>query len=620
MKIATALSSLDFGNLGTFTIWDDFGNKELVPLPDTVNTLVKGPDFPMWRRGDFSRLYVLGGHTDNLVFTEHKWLLRIGINAPSAPFVTPGPPIENQVGVVAAAGGGLTGSCVFAFRFLDTLHFRRSPLGAASPAVVLAGQGATFSNVPAAPVPADPCVNKIEIYVSVDGGLFRHWATRDIGAATFTVNETTTGEAYTEELTQYPKLAFGDLNLDRMFSAGDPRHPERIYVSQVGNPEEYTGLFLTTKNGEPVIGLKNIGGSTIYVQCPNSCYYIQGFNEADLVMKTLKPKIGGFGQRTIALVGDVALIPTQLGWYRCDGTSMVPIGVGDWDSTWRKSVDGIERPSYENGFAVTDYASGVIRFVAQNLVAQRSENPAIIGFPTFETNTYWVVNFAGLVPELGGSGRADLSFDLVGGYMHTTAAFLYDPDAKVGALYTGNYIGDILIENQAGKVDRTDDGAGGTAPIPKRFIIHTPHYGIGPVASDDDAFQVTDAWMNYQCENLESTIGIYAGNEYAWQAADLNAQTYKAPEEYAVPAGRSGPADFTVSNSYVPRDMFLISSLAQSTGSCVSMRLTVTQSEDAQNPNQRQTIDQRSEVVFNGWGFVAEPGVERQPIGPYIPD
>lgn len=601
MKIATALSSASFGSLGTFTVWDDAGNKELIPLPDTVNTLSKYTDFPSWRRGDFSRTYVLGGHTDNLVFTEHKWLLRIGINAPSAPIVTPGPPIENQVGVVAAAGGGLSGQASVALRFLDSLHFRRSPLGAASPAFTLAGQGATFTNVPGAPVPGDPCVDKIEIYVSIDGGLFRHWATRDIGAPTFTVNETTTGEAYSEELTMYPKLAFGDMNMDRMFSAGDPRHPERLYVSQVGNPEEYTGLFLSTKNGEPIIGIKNIGGSTIYVQCPNSCYYVQGFNEGDLIMKILKPQIGGFGQSTIALVDDVGMIPTQRGWFRCDGTSMVPIGDGEWVDTWRKSAR-LRRSSYSNGFSATDYVSGVVRFFPQD-----GFSPEIIGYPAGLNNNYWVFSIAGLVPEIGGSGQADLSFDSYATNGPTCAAMLYDPDSEIGAFYTGDVFGDIVVENQTSNLTETT----------RTFIVHTAHPALGPVASDDDAFTITDAFIDFLCERHNVTMGVYAGNDFAWQAGELNVPFgFKAPEEFAVPAGVAIPADPSIDNPYVPRDIWLQPNLAKSAGSSVSLRLTAMIGPDTLVPSHNQ-IEQRAPVVFYGWGVVANTGTDNRPLGSY---
>ncbi len=629
MKIATALSSASFGNLGTFWVWDDQANTESIPLPETVNTLIDQPDFPSWRRGNFSRTYVLGGHTTNLVFTEHKWLLRMSINAPSAPIVPP-VAIENQVSVVASGAAGLTGSCSFALRWLDTLHHRRSPLSAASAAIALVSQGVTFANVPNGPVPADPCVDAVEIYVSVDGGLYRHWATRDIGASTFTVNETTTGEAYTDELTPFPKLGFGDMANDCLFAAGDPRHPERVYVSVVGQPEEYGGLYIPTRNGERVIGLKNIGGSTIYVQCPNSSYYIQGFGAGDLVMRVLKPRIGGFGQRSIVHVDDVALIPTQRGWYRCDGTSMVPIGVGDWDETWRKCVAGSNRTLYEGGFSVIDYVSGVVKYIAPSPTDESSAAPDIIGFPRSgqvigpttlnSVNNYWVINMAGLIPDIGGPGMADLTFDLVNGYKHTCAQMLYDPDASVGALYTGTSGGDIMLENQDGKVDRSNDGIGGDVLIPKTFLLHTSHERIGPVADREDSFQTTDIWANYQCENLESTIGVYAGNEFAWQAATPNTANLAPTEVYTIPMGREfPPVSSGMVNPFVARDKYKIPSLAKSPGSCVSLRLTVVQSAD--DPGSfLAPLEQRSEVVFTGWGYVAEPGTERRPIAPGNPE
>lgn len=619
MKIATALSAAAFGSAGTFTVWDDFGNEENVQLPETVNTLNLGPDFPSWRRGNFTRTYILGGHTDNLVFTEHEWLLRIGINAPSGPIVA-APATGNEVGIAASGAAGLTGECSVALRFLDSLHFRRSPLGAASPAITLANQGLTFTNLPLELVPNDPCVDSIEVWVSVDGGLFRHWATRDIGSATFTVNETATGEAYTDELAQYPKLKFGDMMNDRMFSAGDPRHPERVYVSQLGNPEEYGGLYIPTRNGEQVIALKNIGGSTIYVQCPNSCYYIQGFGASDLVMRVLKPKIGGFGQRSIAQVDDIALIPTQRGWYRCDGTSMVPIGVGEWDETWRRCVSNpTNRPTYEAGFSVTDYVSGVVKFYG-------SVQPEILGLPLEDEDGVqifpytWVVNIGGLVPEIGGNGLADLSFDTTvsaGGI--TCAAMLYEPGASVGALYSGDVDGNVYIENQARLTDKTGATAAATP-----CVIHTQHHIAGPVGEDQDAFTFTDLVAWYQCEYLASTLGVYSGNEFAWQGCQAAVQNLRGigmtpSESFDIPAGYAEPPN-TVSAAYVPRDRVSKQSLAKSTGAAISIRVTVVLDSDDPQPvtDNANPVEQRSLFVFSGWGFVAKAGTDRRPFGQYI--
>lgn len=628
MKIATALSPATYGSAGTFNVWDQAGNKELVPLPETVNTLDQKPDFILWRRGNFSRTYVLGGHTDNLVFTEQMWLLRMGINAPSGPIVTSAP-VENQVGIAASGAAGLTGSCSVALRFLDSLHSRRSPLGAASPAVVLAGQGMTFTNLPTAPVPNDPCVDSIEVWVSVDGGLFRHWATRDIGATTFTVNETATGEAYTSELAQLPKLGFGCMANDRGFYAGDPRHPERVYISELGQPEEYGGLYIPTRNGEPVIGLKNVGGSTIYVQCPNSSYYINGFGPSDFVMRVLKPTIGGYGQDSIAELDEIVVFPTQRGWFRFDGTSMVPIGVGDWDETWRGIVgDAFQRPLYEAGFSATDLVSGVIKFFTTASPAYQigSRNPSIYGMP-MSLNYSWVFAIDGLVPTIPGDGRANLSFDGIPDVTVTAAAMLFDPGASSGMFYSahsaGSDSGVIVLENQPGKIDRglTDEG------VPLTFIFHTPHHIAGPVADAGDAFQFTDFWAIYQCEYLASVLGVFAGNEFGWQYTPVGGTVgQSAPEQFSVAAGYSeAPA---VPTAYVARDRVKRQSLARSTGSSISIRLTVVQEIDDPVPNgewdppssNNTPAPQRALVAFTGWGYVAKDGEDRRTFGLYTSD
>jgi hypothetical protein len=616
MLIATALN-------GILSVFNRAGSNVLIPLPDEVDTTVDNPDFVGWNRNRFVRTYIVGGHSNNLVFTEHKWALRMGIRAPSCPFVTPGPPAQNECGVVAAAAPGLTGSVRFAFRWLDTLHARRSPLSAASQAIPLANQGVTFSGVPDAPVPDDPCVDAIEVWASVDGGLFRHLATRDIGVPTFTVNEALTGEAY--DTTQlFPKVAFGDMANDRFFAAGNLVHPDRVYISALGNPEEYQGLYIPTRNGEPVTGIKNIGG-TIYVQCRTSCYYIQGFGASDITMKLLKGKIGGYGQKSIILLDDVALIPAQRAWFRCDGTSMVPTGGGVWDDTWRKTVaDPNRRPCYEGGFGVADLVSGVVKFLPAHPTGSQNDDPDIIGFPSGAVNSYWIINIAGVVPDIGGQGQADLSFDNVNGGVHTCAAMLFDPDATIGELYTGTAEGDILLENQVGNVDKQTIASVET-DIPITYIVHTPHPIIEPAFSDDDSSQVTDICVFFQCENLPATLGVYAGNEFAWQAGAPSTlavpapNTFLAPEVFTIPAGRKiPPAAGGFQNAYVPRDRFVVQSLQKSPGTCVSIRLTVTQTVDRASEVTLGSIHQRSEVVFYGWGFIAQPGQERRPLAVFV--
>ena len=311
------------------SIFDDQGNVEALSLPDSCKALSfpSRPSFETWVKGDRTRTLIVGAHTDNLVFTEHKWILRQGITAPTYDLIV-GAPIENQVGL-ATSGTGLTGNCIFALRWMDSLHGRRSPLSGNSPAMVLVNQGIEFTNVPARPVPEDACVDKIEVWVSVDGGLFRLWAEIDAGATNFTINSPSVGEAETETLTAIPYGTMNALYRDRQAVAGDPRNPDRVYFSASEDPENYAGLYISTKQGESVIVLFVVR-DTLVVQCQNIHYYIQGYDENDLTMNILET-VGGLGHHTVTFWNDMAVIPGTLDWYMCNGVSMIPLGTGIFD-------------------------------------------------------------------------------------------------------------------------------------------------------------------------------------------------------------------------------------------------------------------------------------------------
>lgn len=602
---------------GDTVLFDLDADSEVLRAPQGASVVDNFADFVNWRRGSFCRTYIFGAHTANMVYTEQEALLRMFIRPPSCPIVNSAVPVNNECGVVVAAGPGLTGSCIVALRWFDSLHNRRSPLSAVSPAIVLANQGVTFYAAPSVPRPDDDYVDTLEVWVSVDGGLFRHWDSIDIGVASFTVNETATGEAYTTELTELPICAFGDMANDRLFTAGDPKNPQLIYISEASAPEEYSGLSIPTRFGEPVIGLKNLGG-TIYVQCPASSYYIQAFGPTDFVMRPLKPKIGGFGQATIVLFDDIGLIPTQRGLYVCNGTSMVPLGEGVWAETWRRTVsDPLRRAPYEGGFAVADFVAGVIKFKPRPPMVDSGEltTPKIIGYPDDHENDYWVWPFEGIVPEAGGAGQANLTFDQNNGSPHTCAAMLYDPDSSVGALYTGDEDGNILLENQAHKVDKKDVATVETA-VALRFLFHTPHHIIGQIGNADDSFKTTDVGVILQNENLAGTLGTYTGNEFAYMTGVQNSPNFGPVESFTIPAGREEPPDVATENALVPRDRFVKQDLQRGAGTCVSVRVTITQ--DADDPGAGTgDVEQDSEVAFTGWFFIASDGSEKRPLAPW---
>lgn len=593
------------GYVGGFSFFDEFGNIQTVEIPGTP--LAKDgarPAFCTWKRGDKTRTYILGQIEENLMATEQKYLLRMNIQAPSGDWVNSGVPIENQVGIVAS-GTGLTGACIFYRRFVDSLHNRRSPLSGPSMTLNLVNQGVSITNAENGPEPADFGVDQMEIWVSQDGGLPRYLATRDIGAPAFLVNEDVTGEAETDSMIPYPLLKFAVLANDALFAAGDPRFPNLLYVSFSGNPEEFTGITIPTRNGEAIIGLASIGGSTVYVQCQNSSYYVQGFDESDLVMRILEPNIGGLGHHLIGMVHDMAVVLTQLGWYLCTGTSLIPFAMDRLGNTWRKTVDYRTLGRSPGGFVAMDYVSGTIKYLPDGEL-----QPRIFGFPRSDSNdelfgsTYWVIGVEGLSPDAG-PGDAPLSFDTRIGF-DTCAAMLTAPQQLIGDFYTGDVEGNVYIENVGGAVD---------ADLAIQFIVHGHQHQMGEIAEESDAFKVSKIWPIFQCERFDTSLKVYAGDDFAWQTI--------SPKEFLIPAGilyKADPVDL-LQRLKVPRSQKIQS--PEVAGSCVSMRLSMLQDaaivingadEEFGDGSIRSQVAQ---IVVYGWGVAWLGGHENRPFAYY---
>lgn len=590
------------GLVGQFSFFDEFGNIVNVDVPGNVLSTGRRPSFSTWKRGDKTRTYILGQIQENIMATEHKYVLRMNIQAPSGPWVNSAVPIENQVGIVAS-GTGLTGECIFYRRFVDSLHNRRSPLSGPSPALTLVNQGVSIVNAEEGPTPADFGVDQMEIWVSQDGGLPRYLATRDIGAPSFLVNEDVTGEAETDPMVPYPLLRYGVLANDALFAAGDPRFPNLLYVSFSGNPEEFTGITIPTRNGEEIIGLASIGGSTVYVQCQNSSYYVQGFDESDLIMKILEPNIGGLGHHLIGPVHDLALVLTQLGWYLCTGTSLIPFAMDRFGNTWRRTVDYRTLGRNPGGFVAMDYISGVIKYLP-DLGLQ----PSILGFPAGSSagldysSTYWVVGVEGLSPD-SGPGDAPLSFD-VRVDPDTAAAMLTAPGQLIGDFYTGDAFGKVYIENVPGEIDDQS---------PIQAVFHGHQHQMGEIAEESDAFKVSKVWPLFQCDRFVTTLEVFAGDDFAWQNV--------TPRTFTIPAGilfNPAVAD-PLQRAKVPRSQKIQS--PETAGSCVSIRLSLLQEtsipivEPGLNEIEGSFVKaQVAQFVVYGWGVAWLGGHENRPF------
>lgn len=516
---------------------------QTVKPPQGVKTLPlpNRPSFATFVRGSTTRTFIAGGHTDNLVFTENKWLLRMGIRAPSCPLVL-GAAVENEVGLTTS-GTGLTGNCIFALRWVDSLHVRRSPLSDLSPAINLVNQGVAFTNAPLYPIPADPCVDGLEVWVSVDGGLFRHLTTIDAGTSSFTVNETSLGEAETETTEDFPVCKINAIYHDRQALAGDDRHPDRVYFSASEDPENYAGLYISTRNGEPVIGLFVVR-DTLVVQCPNIHYYIQGYDENDLTMNILET-VGGLGHHTVPFWNDMAVIPGTLDWYMCNGVSMVPLGVGIFDETWRRSLAAFDYKT--TAWAATDNLAGIVKLCV------RDQSVDIYGYPETNPQTIysdWVLDLR------GGSPKLMFDTSLID---RCCGAILGLPGYVNQKYYSADISGKVYEENMVNAQD-------GDSPI--SHILHTAHNVVVEPADDSDCVRFVKGWVIVSNELAEIVFNIYAGNEYAWRA--------ETPNDTLTLASQLATRAITGNTQYLVANDRKIMPLNRCSGSAISLKITCT--------------------------------------------
>lgn len=559
----TAPASATVGLSGKLFVFDLASSTEM-PLPDNL-TITRGrASFASWVRGEITRKYICGAASDNLVFTENKAVYRLGIQAPTGALTNTAAPVNSQIGYQASGAAGITGSVIPYLRFFDRKNGRRSPLSGPGAAITLTNQGLSFSAVPSGPNRSDTGVSHVEVWVSVDGGLPRFYYRRDIGVSSFSGNPTTLGEAETEDIAELPVCSMNAIYHDRHVMAGDGSNPDRVYFSNQEDPETYGGLYLSTRNGEPVIGLAVVR-DVLIIQCPTIHYYVQGYDETDLTMNVLEPYIGGLGHHTITYWNDVAVIPGTLGWYLCTGVSMQPIGDGIFDETWRKSI--LENDYRTNSWATTDMNSGLVKLNIRN------QGVSIYGFPT-SVYTEWVLDLRGGV---------NLMFDTCA-FDRSAGATLANPGYYTPQLYSAGADGRIYLEN----VQYARDGSSNI-----EHVIHTPHKVVVEPIDPADCVRFVKGWAIVSNEFAAITVGVYAGNEYAWRQV--------APSDsIAMPAQLVEQTVGASSYYYVANDRKL-QPLNKCSGSAVSMRITCT-NEGQSPPVELASKPAYGAFFFKGWG------------------
>lgn len=475
-------------------------------LPSGVNAVRQLPSFAIFNDAAKSRLYATGGWTDNLLFTEDLRLRRLTIPAPTNELIGGG--TGNQVAVALAAGPGITSTVIPYIRWVDSIHGRRSPLSGPGPTLSPANQQIAYSNLPTT---APEGVTDIEFWEGRDGNSPRYVATRNLGCTSFThaVPTLSLGEAETTSFTRFPRCKMNAIWHDRHVLAGDDRYPNRIYFSELNEPERYAGFFLRTRKGERVVALISTRDHLI-VCGAHSMYLVTGYTEDDIAMEILEPRIGCLNHQAVAHPHGQTIIPSQKQPYLLVGTSLHPIGK-DYQDTWRREIRD-HRLDYEEAFAVDDPGESVyMLFVGSHSLAI---DPRAI---PQTLRAQWVLDYQPLlVEEGGGYGQPNLSIDAQV-RTYTAAAVLDVPGGRGGHLFLGANDGHIRWGNVTSNHDDDGDAFG------KTWVIRTGHYYW-----DEEGGDPTDGWLypafwNFmQSEERPYSINLYLGDEQARQQYQPN--------------------------------------------------------------------------------------------------
>lgn len=400
-------------------------------LPSGVRGIRRRPSWATYNQGGSSRTYGVGGFTSNILVDEHFRCLKQGI---PAPVVVPS--------VAAAAGPGRTGDAIFYWRFVDTLGGRIGPLSAPSTTVAMANQSSLATSLPT--TCPDSSVDAIQQLCSMDGALPRVEWTRQLGATSVTSDVATSalGEAAPDDFTEMPSGIMNAIGLnDVQIVAGNQQYPERAFLSSLGEPEHYEGVYVQTE-GEAITGIFTHDKS-VFLGSKKRIYVFTGFAGTDIQRDVAKPDIGLLGFHGIRNCHGKVIVPTTQGIYMYTG--LWNFLMDDRQSEWAREY-ATYRAQYEAAGSLFDPIRNVYKFGP----VPHSEFDAVY--------VYWVLDLEKLIPELEATDfRRPAWRNDVRARLDMTSTVWELPSSGLPEVVTGSNDGYLRKDNVAADLDDDAD-------------------------------------------------------------------------------------------------------------------------------------------------------------------
>jgi hypothetical protein len=481
-----------------------------VDIPAAVSTLPVAPSFATHRR----RIYIAGMFSNLLVFAEDEKAYKAGIEAPtSAP-------------TVVAGTGTVVDACLCYISFVQKIEALDVAESNLSPATILDldGEGRTWT-LPTSTL--DPHVTHIRGYVSANGDLPRRAFEVTVGTPEFTEDVQTStlalhpayynnGSDEVDDNGVPPYGKYIKIFNKRLFLAGDPQHPYRVWYSELDRPTAFgPDSFFDTRDKKAVTGL-GINGGKLIVFCASSTHVLQGWTDGS----------EGFAP-------DMRLDPIMDGIGCISHHSIVDIN----NRLWYAAADGVR--VYDGGFTymmkdlrsywATNYAADVASYRQAVAVDDKINHCYVLLIPQTSGGAFhYVGNYLDTDPAVGGSGlQPAWSVDTKARTEYTVGSLV--DENGIQHWYSGGSDGYVRLNDVA--TDADDDGDSDA----KLIDIITKHYVYGqPGLTVDEGKSLTRFFTQIESESQGHTVSVYAGPEAAgdqlnpnWtQSPAANASTY----------------------------------------------------------------------------------------------
>lgn len=453
-------------------------------VPTEVTPVANKPSFSKYRRttiisGRFDRGVTYRDDIDDFFQT--------GILAPAA------------APVLAFSGGGTInnpqiGYYTFVHKSGTTLILESGPSPASTTVTPVNSLQMDWSAIAA--TSPDDRVTHVRLYRADGSNSARYVTELTLGTTVYT--DSSTNLALGAQLTTAggvpPYTLYNCTYKKRMYYAGDPDYPNRVWYSEQENPESVDALnFFVTTSGEAITGLGALG-DTLAIFTINTTDVLQEHATDDFTIRMASPSIGCISHWSIVNIHDRLWFASQAGIYVYDGGFKY---VSHDLRTFWKTEYAANTSAYEDCFAADDIP----------------EYCYILSIPKAASTFRWVGYYLPFEPGVGGGEPQPWWFFDTKTRIDTALGLLTYGDRRY-RLYDGAEDGYLRQEDVDADSDDDDDlGL-------KTCEITTKHYLMDEPGGDiEEGKSLVRMWSYMESESTAWSLQVYGGDESATDGA-----------------------------------------------------------------------------------------------------